>query len=460
MALGRKDYLLSLIREGRPMRLGEQLQLTLLLAVPAILAQLSSVMMQYIDTAMVGRLGAIPSASVGLMASSTWIFTGFTMAVGTGFSVQVAHLCGAGDFRAARQVLRQALVCSFGIALLFALVGVGIGPALPGWLGGGPDVVTDSASYFRIYSAFLPIGAVGYAANAMLQASGNMKVPSILYISMCALDVVFNYLFIYILGMGVPGAALGTGLAETVTSLFSLWFILCRSRDLKILGEKGSFRPTRHVVTNAVRITGPMWLQNLIMRGAHVMSTVIVAPLGPVAIAANAFAITAESFCYMPGYGLEEAATTLVGQSLGAGRKDIARRFARITVWMGAGIMSALAVLMWAFAPQLMGLLSTDPDVVALGARVLRIEAFAETMYAVSIVAYGACVGAGDTMVPTIFNFAGMWVVRIGLALLLTPRYGLEGYWIAMCIDLNIRGLLFLWHIRGERWMKKRLVPV
>ena len=232
--------------------------------------------------------------------------------------------------------------------------------------------------------------------------------------------------------MGVPGAALGTGLAETLTTLVSLWYVLCRSKELRIIGEKGSFLPTRSIIHNAARITGPMWLQNLIMRGAHVASTVIVAPLGPIAIAANAFAITAESFCYMPGYGLEEAATTLVGQSLGARRKEIARRFASITIWMGAIIMSVLAVAMYAFAPELMALLSSDPDVVALGAKVLRIEAFAETFYAVSIVAYGACVGAGDTMVPTILNFAGMWVVRIGLAIF--NRSHCNGRRLSLCV--------------------------
>jgi len=455
--MNRKDFLLSLIREGKPMSLGQQLQLTALLAVPAILAQLSSVMMQYIDTAMVGRLGANPSASIGLVATSTWIFSGFTMAVATGFSVQVAHACGAGNFKLARQVLRQGLSSTLVLSLLFCLLGMGISGRLPFWLGGTPEIAADASAYFRLYAAFLPIGAVGYAANAMLQGSGNMKVPSILYISMCALDVVFNYLFIYGLGMGVPGAALGTGLAETLTTLVSLWYVLFRSKELCIKEERGSFLPTRTILSNAAGITGPMWLQNLIMRGAHIVGTVLVAPLGPVAIAANAFAITAESFCYMPGYGLEESATTLVGQSLGAGRKDIARRFARITIWMAAIIMTLLAIAMFLFAPELMGLLSTDPDVVALGAKVLRIEAFAETFYAVSIVAYGACVGAGDTLIPTVLNFAGMWVVRIGLALLLTPRYGLVGYWIAMCLDLNVRGILFLWHIRGERWMKKRL---
>jgi Na+-driven multidrug efflux pump len=107
-----------------------------------------------------------------------------------------------------------------------------------------------------------------------------------------------------------------------------------------------------------------------------------------------------------------------------------------------------------------MGLLSSDPDVVALGAKVLRIDAFAETMFAVSIVAYGAFVGAGDTLVPSALNLASMWVVRIGLALVLTPRLGLQGYWIAMCIELNIRGLLFLMRIRGDRWMKSRLIKV
>ena len=334
MASGQKDFLLSLIRDGKEMTFGQQLKLTMLLAVPAILAQFSSVLMLYIDTAMVGHLGANPSASIGLVTTSTWILGGFTMAIASGFAVQVAHMCGAKNFEGARRVLRQGLSSIFMLSLVFGLVGVAISPFLPAWLGGSEAINADASAYFRIYAAFVPIGAVGYGANAMLQGSGNMKVPSILYVSMCSLDVVLNYLFIYLMEMGVAGAALGTGLAETLTTIVSLWFVLRRSTELKIVGERGSFVPTKTVLINAFGITGPMWLQNLIMRGAHVASTLIVAPLGPIAIAANAFAITAESFCYMPGYGLQEAATTLVGQSLGASRKHIARRFARITIWM------------------------------------------------------------------------------------------------------------------------------
>lgn len=454
MAKGQKDALLGMIRDGRRMTLGQQVQLAFMLSLPAILAQTSSMLMQYIDTGMVGRLGANPSASIGLIATSTWILGGFTAGACSGFSVQVAHLCGANDFKGARRVLREGLTSVLTLSIFLAAIGIAISDPLPRWLGGGPEIIADASKYFLIYSAFIPVGAVGWAASAMLQASGNMKVPSIMFTGMCVLDVVFNYIFIFVCGMGVAGAALGTGLSELVTSAFAVWFVLFKSKELNIKGEKGSFKPRRLTIHNAWGITAPMWLQNIIMRGAYVMSTVIVAPLGAIAIAANAFAITAESFCYMPSYGIEEASTTLIGQSLGAGRKEIAKRFSRITITMGASIQTFLGVLMFIFAPQLMGLLSVNPDVVALGAKVLRIEAFAETMYAISIVGYGCCVGAGDTLMPSLMNFCSMWLVRIGLAAILTPRLGLQGYWIAMCAELNLRGLLFLWRLRGDKWMK------
>lgn len=452
---GSKDILLGRLRGGEDLSSRQQLSLTLMLAVPAILAQLSSVLMQYIDSAMVGRLGANPAASIGLVSSSTWILTGFVMAVMTGFSVQVAHSCGARDFTRARAVFRQSLFGVFVFSILLSATGMALSGPLPGWLGGAEVIRSDASAYFRIFSGFLPVGMVGYAACSMLQASGNMKVPSIIYVCMCALDVVFNYIFIYVLDMGVTGAAWGTGLAETLTSVFSVWYASHYSEELRIVGESGSFIPDSATLSTAFGITGPLWLQNIVMRGAYVMSTVIVAPLGPVSIAANAFAITAESFCYMPGYGLEEAATTLVGQSLGARRKALARRFGWMTIFMAMGMMSVLAVAMYAFAPQMMALLSTDGEVVALGARVLRIEAFAEAFYAASIVGFGVCAGAGDTLIPTVLNFGSMWIVRIGLSLILAPRFGLVGYWIAMCIELSLRGILFLVYVARGRWLRK-----
>ena len=467
-----KDVLLNDIRSGASLGLRERVRLTLLLSGPAILAQFASVLLQFIDASMVGSLGAGPSASIGLVSTSTWLCGGFCIALAQGFSVQVAHRVGAGDFAGARQVLRQGLVSVAVFSMALSLIAIGIAGPLPHWLGGEEAIRADGTAYFRIYACFLPMMQLGFFASTMLQCSGEMKLPSLLNIVMCILDVVFNCLLIFPTrevrlfgieltlpgaGMGVRGAALGTGLAETVVALLILYFLLVRNRNLSIVGELGSFRPERDCLKKAFGITGPMWLQNLVMRGAHVMSTLIVAPLGAVSIAANSFAIIAESFCYMPGYGMGDAATTLVGQSLGAGRKDLARAFSRVTLALGIGIMVALAVAMFFLATPIMRLLSVDPDVVALGARCLRLEAFAEAGYAAAIVANGACVGAGDTKVPAAMNLISVWLVRIGLALLLTPRLGLMGYWIAMCVELNVRGLFYLLRVHGTRWMEHNL---
>lgn len=452
-----KDILLEKIRNGQEMTIGEQARLALILSVPAILAQLSTVLMSYIDSAMVGNLGATQAASIGLVSTSTWIFGGFCMATSSGFSVQVAHLIGANEFAEARNTLRKALTSVLTFSASLAIIGLCIAGKLPGWLGGSPEINPDATAYFTIYAAFLPLMQVCFTSGSMLQASGNMKLPSMLNVLMCILDVGFNYLFIYGMDMGVRGAALGTGLAEGVTAALMLYFLTMRSPELKLTQDRGDFLPDRECLRRAFGISGPMWLQNIISRGAYIASTIIVAPLGTIAIAANSFAITAESFCYMPGYGIQDASTTLIGQSLGAGRKQLARRFAAINITLGAGLMWLLGVVMYILAPQMMDMLSNDPDVISLGARVLRIEAFAELMYGASIVAYGCCVGGGDTLVPSALNLISMWVVRIGLAIILTPVMGLAGYWLAMCIELNVRGLLFLWRVRGKKWMKLKL---
>ena len=450
-----KDILLSQIRNGGTLTTGQQLRLCLMLSYPAILAQLSSVMMQYIDSAMVGHLGAAAGASIGLVSTCMWLMGGFGMAATSGFSVQVAHRIGGNDFKGARAVLRQALVCVLGFGVVIGLLGAAVSQQLPIWLGGGPDIVADASRYFLILSLFMPAMFLDWMCAAMLQASGNMKVPSLLSIGMCLMDVAFNYLFIYKLEMGVAGAALGSGLAEVITGILMLSFLVFRSKELKLTQERGSFRPEEKTVKKALDISGPMALQNVLLRGGYICATIIVAPLGTIAIAANSFAITAESLCYMPGVGIADAATTLVGQSVGARRKDLATRFAWITAFMGMSVMGFLAVLMYFFAPQMMGVMSPDVPVIELGARVLRIEAFAEVGYAASLVIYGAFVGAGDTRWPSVMNFGSMWVVRILPAIFITRMYGLVGFWVCMAVELTFRGLIFLIRLYRGSWLKK-----
>ena len=457
---GKKTDLLAYIREGRKMTQSEKLRLIVSLSIPSILAQISATFMFFIDASMVGHLGARASAAIGLVETTGWLMGGLASAANMGFSVQAAHAIGANDFKRARMVLRQSLVCCIIWALSTTTIALLISPHLPYWLGGSEEIAHDATLYFAIFSGCGIFFQIEGLAGSMLKCSGNMKIPSALNILMCVMDVAFNYAFIYILHWGVMGAAIGTGLAMLVTAGLMLYFLLYRSDILGIFrtSQKNtwdSFRPKSDVVSNAFKIGAPMGLQHMLMGGAQVVSTLIVAPLGTVAIAAHSLAITVESLCYMPGFGIAEAATTLVGQSYGAGKRLLTQSFARMSTALGIGVMTMMGVLMWVFAPELMSILTPVDEIIELGARCLRIEAFAEPMFAAAIVCNGVFIGAGETLKPAIMSLLSMWGVRLTLAALLARTYGLPGVWMAMAIELTFRGLMFLGNMFYGNWLKK-----
>lgn len=451
---------------------GQQIQLVIKLSIPAILAEISSIVMQYIDAAMVGSMGAEASAAIGLVSSSSWLLGGLCISVATGFSVQVAHFAGAGRRDEARDVFRHSLVLALAFGLLLAIIGVLLSPVLPMWLGGKEEITSAASGYFLIFSCALPATQFRQLAGSMLQCSGDMKTPSALNILMCILDVIFNFLLIFPsrqvtfgsfqitiagAGLGVSGAALGTALSEVIIAGLMLWVACIKSDYLKL--TRGMRKGRKSVYyKKAARISLPIALEHIILCGAQVASTHITAPLGTVAIAANTLAVTAESLCYMPGYGVGTAATTLVGQSLGAGKRELAKRYAWLSVLLGVGIMSFMGVLMFLFSPYMFAMLTPDEDVRLLGTQMLRIEAFAEPLYAASIVAAGALRGAGDTFIPSILNLISMWGVRITAAALLAPRLGLHGVWLAMCGELCVRGVLFLIRLNRGKWLSRNLI--
>ena len=449
------ELLLSYIREGKMMTQSEKLWLIVSLSIPSILAQISATVMFFIDASMVGHLGAKASAAIGLVETTGWLMGGLASAANMGFSVQVAHFIGANDFEAARRVLRQSMVCCLVWAIMTSLISVIIAPFLPYWMGGSEEIAHDASIYFAIFGlAGIFFQAEGLAGS-MLKCSGNMKIPSMLNIGMCVMDVFFNYIFIYILDLGVMGAAIGTGVAMLITAVLMLYFLLVKSKMLSLVGRPGSFKPKSDTISTAFKIGAPMGLQHLLMGGAYVVSTMIVAPLGTIAIAAHSLAITVESLCYMPGYGIAEAATTLVGQGIGAGQKILTRSFARMSVGLGIAVMTVMGILMWTFAPELMSLMSPVEEVIAQGTQVLRIEAWAEPMFAAAIVANGVFIGAGDTIIPAIMSLVSMWAVRLTLAASLAPKYGLKGVWTAMAIELTFRGSIFLLRLFKGKWSEK-----
>ena len=429
--------------------LAPQLRLVWQLSLPAILTQITTIAMQYIDSAMVGALGADASAAIGLVASSTWLFGGVTTAVSTGFSVQVAHRIGAGKDTEARTVVRHGLAAALTLAALLALLGLGICRQLPCWLGGGAEICADASAYFLTFSLMLPFSQLNSLTAGFLQCAGDMVTPSVLNAVMCGLDVVCNALLIP--HFGVLGAGMGTALACALVSLAMAWCCCVRNAQLRLRrGETHAFRP--EILKKAFRIGAPVAVQEIAMNGAMVASTMILAPLGAAAIAANSFAVTAESLCYMPGYGVGSAATTLVGRSVGAGDAVQARRYGNICTALGGALMGCTGLLMMIFCPFVFRLLTPVAEVRTLAAQALRIGLLAEPLFGVSIAAAGALRGAGDTLVPSLLNLGSIWIVRLGLSLLLVGKLGLRGMWIAMAIELCVRGTLMLWRQKTSKF--------
>ena len=450
----KNDALLASIRNGNVLSQRDKINLVLGLSLPSILAQITTVLMFYIDTAMVGALGAKESAGVGLIQAPTWLYSGITVASAMGFSVQVAHFIGAGDFQKARNVARHGLVATLLLSLFVCIIGLLISGKLPFWLGGKADIAPDATAYFFIYTLALPFLQLGVLSTNLLKATGNMLIPSIINVGMCVLDIVFNYVFIFQLHLGVAGAALGTLLAIVVASSCETFIAFFRSPVLAVKHSTERFKWQWNYIRYALKLGSPMALQYVLMTSAQIVSTIIVSPLGNFAIAAHTFAIAAESLCYMPGYGIGDAATTLVGQSYGASQYSLCRSFAYISLALGMITMGLMGFIMYIFAPEMIGFMSPVAEIRELGVQSLRIVAFVETMFAASIVGNSICIGAGDTFKPALINLLSMWGVRLTLAAFLAPAYGLKGVWIAMAIELFVRGSIFLWRLTCGNWMK------
>lgn len=459
------ERLSARMRQGETIPLRDTAGVVLMLSIPSILEQIVVTAMEYIDAAMVGHIGAEATAAIGIVSSSTWLLHGILVGLYNAFSIQIAQYLGADRQQDARGVLRQAMLFNLAAGLAAAAFGIGISGHLPGWLGADVSLQANASAYFAIWSAALPFTMAMGMYTSMLRASGDALTPGLISVLVCVLDVVFNFFLInptrtlwgitvWGAGLGVPGAALGTALATVVGGLLALCILLFREGPLCIR-KPGSWKITRACIRNLGKVGVPLAAERAALSSAQVLQVRIVSQLGTVAIAANSLGVSAEGLCYMAGYSIQGAAIALIGQAVGAHRKDMAKRFAWLCTLMGMGIMTLTGAGLFAFAPALMSIFTADAAVIALGARVLRIEAFAEPMFGASIVASGAMQGAGDSTACFVLNLVSMWGIRLTLAFLLAPRFGLVGVWGAMCFELCVRGLLFLIRLARGKWLEK-----
>ena len=450
----------------------EQITAVMTLAWPAIIEQVMITMVQYVDTAMVGGLGQNATASIGITSTTIWLFNGFLAAAGMGFSVQVAQYVGAKRENEAKDIVRQAVLFNLFFGLFAGIAAVALSFWLPGLLGAEAAIIPDASRYFRIIGYSMPFLLVSTLISSIIRCSGDMKTPMLLNVLINVFNIILNFLFIYPsrtvelgtmrfqfwgAGLGVTGAAIGSAVSAFIVSVL-LFLVLYRKKSPVQIHIREKYRLTKECVGTAVRLGIPVALERATLNIAQIIMTLTVSGLGTAAIAANHIATTAEALSYLPAFGISAAATTLVGQAIGAKQTQLAVRFSRISTYLGVALMTFTGVLLYLFAPQLISLFTQVPEVKELGAQVLRIEAFAEPLFAASIVVSGALRGAGDSRYPFLLSLISMWGVRVPLAIALAPRIGLSGVWIAMCLELCVRGVIFLIRLYSNKWLQVQAV--
>ena len=439
------------------------------LALPAILEQILLTLISYADTAMVGSLGSVATAAVGLIAPVTWLIGGALQGVGVGYSVLVAHAIGARDEARARHIIVQSvlaiLVCGMGSFALF----LGLSPFIPRWLGAKPDVLPDAIAYLRIYSLSLLPNACMCVMGPIIRCMGNAKLPLVFNTLANFLNIVLNFLLIFPTrevwgypvwgaGMGVAGAAWGTTISITLAGIAML-LIFFKRKDGFRLSLREDWRPDREIIRRAARLGLPYTIERSAINLGMLVTTRIISGVGTIAVAANHIAVTAEGLCYLPAYGIGSAATTLVGQSVGAKDPEGADKYGKLAEIWGFVLCAITGATLFITAPWLASLFNKDPLVVAEATLALRIVAPIEPFFASFIILSGALRGAGDTRVPMFLCLGSMWCVRILFSFILVNGFGLglAGAWAAMAADLLLRGTACIFRWRSGRWKKYAL---
>ena len=434
---------------------------------PAIIEQLLGMAVSFVDTAMVGSLGAAATAAVSVVSSSIWLINGVLAGIGVGYSVQVANAVGAQDHKRARAVIRQgALAVAFIGILVLAVIEL-LAPHLPRWLGAEPDVYPLAVSYLRCFALGLPFSAALSVFSAILRCTGDTRTPLLLNGLANAANVVLNFFLIYSTrvwrgitlpgaGLGVAGAALASAASLALAGLLILKTVFWNRKKPVSLSPDEGYRPDGSIIRTALLLGVPYIGERVTINLGQILMTTLVARVGTVALAANHIATTAEGMCYLPAFGVSFAATALVGQAVGAKDREDARAYGTLSALLGFFICLGTGTILFLFAPPIADIFSNEAAVIAETAKVLRVVAFAEPFFAVAIVLSGALRGARDVHFPMAVALGCMWGIRAILApiLIFVFHWGLEAVWTAMALDLTVRGILSALRWKSRRWEK------
>ena len=432
-------------------------KLILKLAWPVIAEQSLATITHIVDMMMVGRLGASSVTAIGLTMQPLFFSTALASALGVGTTALVSRFVGSDKVKKAGNVLQQSILMAGVISLLIAAFFYITAPNILSLMGADQEVNILGTGYFRIMMPGYVFMVIGFIITAALRGAGETKIPMKVNIVVNIVNVVGNYLLIFgnfgFPEMGLNGAAVSTTLARAGGGVIFFIIALSSLSSIKMEFDR-FFKFDFELLKRILRIGIPTAMEESVRRFAQLLFVRVISSLGTTAFASHQIAINAESISYMPGFGIAVAATTLVGQNLGANNPGGAEEGTYEAWKIGSLIMGFMAVIFLLFPEYLVRLYTDDPDIIKLASINLRIVAFSQIPMGTHFIFAGALRGAGDTKAVFYSTAVSSWIFRLVLGYILVHPLGmgLKGGWIAMVIDWIMRGSYVVYRFKGGRW--------
>ena len=425
---------------------------------PATMESLLQMGVGFVNTAMVGHLSAVAIGAVGLSNRAIQIGWAFFQAISTGTTVHIAQAIGADDTKRARIIAMQAIFFGTLSVLALAVVFAIFAPNVLRIFDPEPDLLSAGINYMRIVVWGMPAVAIMTAIGAALRGSGDTRTPLVVAVFVNIVNVIGNWALIYgNLGMpalGITGSGIATVTAQWTGAIVAM-IAISRPTSKLSLSFRSKWTIDKGELSKILNMGVPSAAESLFWQAAAIILTLYITGFGTVALAAHQLGLNAESLSYMPTAGFSIAATTLVGQAIGARNAHLAKKYTSELSRWAVLITLVTASVLFFFPKQILSLLTNDMQVIALGSIYLRLMATAQIPQQLAGVLNGAIRGSGDTKTPMIIAAIGLWGVRLPLAYLLAfpIGMGITGVWLGMTLDLFVRFILTAIRYRKLSWV-------
>ena len=429
-----------------------------LLAVPMVLEMCMESLFGVVDVFWVAHLGADAITTVGLTESCLMVLYVIALGLGMGATALVARRVGEKDDAAAGVVAVQAIVIGLVAAAATALLGYSYAPGLLRVMGGSDDVIRIGANYTRIIFAGSVTIFLLFLINAVFRGAGDATTAMRALWLANIVNIGLNPCLIFGIGpfprLGVAGSAVGTTIGRGIGVLFQLWILISARSRLKVGARQ--VRLDLAVMVRLIRLSLSAMLQYMVQMASWIGVVRIMASFGSAAVAANTLAIRVIVFAILPSWGMSNAAATLVGQNLGAGKPERAERSVWLTGFYNMLFLGSIGLIFITFAEPIIGLFTTDPAVAPLAVSGLRLLSYGYLSYAYGMVVTAAFNGAGDTFTPTMLNLFCFWMCQIPVAWMLSFHTGLgpRGVFVAVVTGDTLLALSSILLFRTGKWKK------